>query len=118
MSMNNFLAQNLGRINPPASLPGNGLGPGMVIGNIIERLIQIMIVVAGIYTLVNIIVAGYGFLSAGDDPKKIAGAWSKIWQSVLGLAVAAGSFILAQIFSQLIFGQGFNILNPTLVPLL
>jgi hypothetical protein len=110
--MNNFLAQNFGTITPPATLPG--ANPGQVIGNIIERIIQVMIVGAGIYALINFVLAGYSFLSAGDDAKKVAGAWAKIWQTVLGLFIAAGSFVLAQIFSQLIFGQGFNILNPTL----
>ena len=51
-------------------------------------------------------------MSAGEDAKKVAGAWAKIWQSLLGLAIAAGSFVLAAIFGQLIFGQWDFILNP------
>jgi len=108
-----LLAQNpFGSITPPVKLPG--ADPGQVIGNLIERIIQLLIVGAGIYALINFILAGYDFLSAGDDAKKISGAWAKIWQTVLGLAISAGAFVLAQIFSQVIFGQGFNILNPTI----
>ena len=51
-------------------------------------------------------------MSAGDDPKKVAGAWAMIWQTILGLAVAAGAFVLAAIFGQLIFGSPTFILNP------
>ena len=71
-----------------------------------------MIVIAGVYALFNLIFAGYAFMSAGDDAKKVAGAWAKIWQSLLGLAIAAGAFVLAAIFGQLIFRQWDFILNP------
>lgn len=104
-----------GPITPPVNLPGADVGPGVVIGNIIERMVQLLIVGAGIYALINLVLAGYDFMSAGDDTKKIAGAWAKIWQTILGLAISAGAFVLAQIFSNLIFGQGFNILNPTIL---
>ncbi|MCX6705126.1 MAG: hypothetical protein NT162_02200 [Candidatus Woesebacteria bacterium] len=56
-------------------------------------------------------------MSAGDDPKKVAGAWAKIWQTALGLAVAAGALVLAAIFGQLIFGSPTAILNPTITPI-
>ena len=69
----------------------------------INAMLKFVIVIAGLYALFNLIMAGYGFLSAGDDPKKIAGATSKIWQSLLGLAIAAGSFTLAAIFGKLLF---------------
>jgi len=58
---------------------------------------------AGIYAFFNIIIAGYAFMSAGGNPEKIANAWAKIWQTLLGLVIAAASFVLAAIFGQLIF---------------
>jgi hypothetical protein len=99
------------------TLPGTlstkyGDKPGTAIGTLIQYVIWILIVGAGIYALLNLVLAGYAFMSAGDDPKKVAGAWSKIWQSILGLAVTAGAFVLAAIFGQLIFGQWDFILNP------
>lgn len=104
-----------GNIKPPSSISGVAAGEG--IGRLLNMFLKVMIVGAGIYALFNLLTAGYAFLSAGDDPKKVAGAWTKIWQSLLGLAVAAGSFVLAAIFGQLIFGQWDFILNPT-IPLL
>ena len=77
-------------------------------------MIWILIIGAGIYALFNFIMAGYAFMSAGDDPKKVAGAWSKISQTALGLAFAAGAFVLAAIFGQLIFGQWDFIIRPTI----
>lgn len=100
-----------GTINPPASVAKD---PGTGIGSLIQTVIWALIVIAGVYGLFNLILAGYAFLSAGDDPKKVAGAWAKIWQTALGLTVAAGSFILARIFGQLIFGDPNFILQPTI----
>jgi len=69
----------------------------------INNILKLLIVGAGIYAVINLVLAGYAFMSAGDDPKKVAGAWAKIWQTLLGLAFAAGAFVLAAIFGQLIF---------------
>lgn len=77
-------------------------GQGLIL--ILSNLIRFVIVVGGIYTLWNIIMAGYGFLSAGGEPKNIAKAWEKIWQSLIGLLIIAGSFVLAVVFGYLIFG--------------
>ena len=113
--MNKLLAQvePFGQIQAPAPLIntfGNVADGG--IGNFITIILRVLIVGGGIFALFNFLLAGYAFLSAGDDPKKIEGAWAKIWQSVLGLVFMAGSFILAAIFGQLIFGDWGFILNP------
>ncbi len=107
-----FDTNPFGSINPPAGISEGDAGQN--IGNLIQTVIWVLIVGAGIYALLNFVLAGYAFLSAGDDPKKVAGAWAKIWQTALGLLVAAGAFVLAAIFGQLIFGQWDFILNPTI----
>jgi len=83
---------------------------GMV--SLANRIFKIVIVGAGIYAFINIIVAGYEFLGAGGDAKKVEAAWKRIWQSLLGLAFVAGSFVLAAIFGWLIFKDPTAILNP------
>jgi hypothetical protein len=107
-------ADIFGKITAPDALNRFGTDPGGGIGALLNTLLKGMIVIAGVWTLINLVLAGYGFLAAGDDPKKITGAWSKIWQSLLGLAIAAGSFTLAAIFGQLIFGKWDFILNPAI----
>lgn len=82
------------------------------LGIFIQRIIWILIIGAGLYALINLILAGYAFMSAGDDPKKIQGAWAKIWQTLLGLALAAGAFVIAAIIGQLLFGEALSILKP------
>lgn len=101
-----------GKISPPPAISKYSANPGEGLGKLLNIFLKVMIVGAGIYALFNLIFAGYAFMSAGDDAKKVAGAWAKIWQSLLGLAVAAGAFVLAAIFGQLIFKQWNFILNP------
>lgn len=101
-----------GTISPPPAISKYSANPGTALGTLLNVGLKLMIVVAGVYALFNLIFAGYAFMSAGDDAKKVAGAWAKIWQSLLGLAIAAGAFVLAAIFGQLIFGQWDFILNP------
>lgn len=109
----NLIAQAtpLGTIPVPKELGNLGdvaSGPG----KFLNLALQLLLIGGGIYALFNLVLAGYAFLGAGDDPKKMEGAWAKIWQTALGLIFMAGAFVLAAIFGQLIFGQWDYILNP------
>ncbi len=113
--MTKLLAANpFGVIPPPSGLEKYSGEPGVAIGALIQKVIWILIIGASIYALFNFVLAGYAFMSAGDDPKKVAGAWAKIWQTALGLAFSAGAFVLAALFGQLIFGKWDFILNPVI----
>ena len=107
--MSMLILQIFGKVNlPPGVIEYNGLeegGPTNFIGNILK----LLILVAGLYALFNFVFAGYAFLSAGGDPKKIADAWAKIWQTALGLVVTASAFIVAGIISRFIYGNFFDI---------
>lgn len=94
-----------GTINPPPGVDQYASGGLAGFPLFINNILKLMIVGAGIFALFNLVTAGYLFMSAGDDPKKMADAWGKIWRSLMGLAFAAGSFVLAAIFGQLIFGN-------------
>ena len=107
--MNTKLAQIFGNVQPPPGV-NKYVGPTQFISNIVK----LLIVGAGIYALFNLVTAGYAFISAGGDPKKIAEAWAKIWQTLLGLLVAASSIVLAAIFGRLIFGNANALLQITI----
>jgi hypothetical protein len=85
-------------------------GGGLI--GFLNNIIRLLIVVGGLWAFLNLILAGYGFLSAGDDPKKMTAAWQKIWQSMMGVLFILGSFVLAAIFGYLLFGDPTAILNP------
>src|SRR3989344_2128946 len=77
MSFMIVLAADLGIVSPPAGIASFEETAGLAgfIGNILKTLI----VLAGVYAVFNFVLAGYAFMSAGDDPKKVQGAWQNIW---------------------------------------
>lgn len=91
-----------GKVTPP---PGVSAIAADVSGlaTLLGIVVKILIVVAGLYSFINIILAGYQFLSAGGDSKAVQNAWAKLWQTLIGLLFVAGSFVLAAIFGQLLF---------------
>lgn len=94
----------IGQVDPPPGINVYGsFDPGL--RNFISNIVQLIIIVAGIYAFINILLAGYSFISAGDDPKKIQGAWAKIWQTLLGLTTAAGAFIIAALIGKILFND-------------
>lgn len=101
----NLLAQDsiFGKVNPPPGVDKFDSGELTGLPLFLNGILKFMIVAAGIYALITLITAGYKFMSAGDDAKKVGDAWATIWQTMLGLAVAAGAFILAAIFGKIIF---------------
>ncbi len=114
LSVRQLLAQTnpFGTVDLPAGLQAYGKEPGPAIGKLIQFSLRALVVGAGLYALFNLVLAGYSFMSAGDDSKKVAAAWAQIWQTMLGLAVAAGSFVLAAIFGQILFDDPMFLLSP------
>lgn len=114
--MKNELIAQLGTVPVPAALSNfaGGSVQGGALAVFINLLLKLLIVGGGIFALFNLVLAGYAFMSAGEDPKKVEGAWAKIWQTAIGLLFMAGAFVLAAIFGQLIYGSWDFILNPTI----
>ena len=108
--MEGKVAQIFGRVNAPPGVKEYNQGLTQFISNIVK----LMIVGAWIFALFNLTIAGYSFMTAGGDPKKIADAWAKIWQTLVGLLIAASSVVLAAIFGRLIFGDENALLQITI----
>lgn len=89
---------------------GSVQGSGLII--ILTTLVRTSIIAAGLFTFFNLIMAGYGFLSAGGDAKAVGKAWEKIYMSLIGLLVSAGAVLLAAVFGWLIFGDPTAITSP------
>lgn len=97
--MLNFLAQvDLGKINPaPGTVPTAPGDPTSFVATIIRNGIWLLIVVGFVIALIWIIFAGYGFIFAGDDTKKVASSWSKIYWGLLGLVIIVGAFAIIKL---------------------
>jgi len=75
----------------------------------LSNIFKFAAVAGGIYMIVQIIMAGFDYISASGDPKKIEIAGAKIWQSLLGLVIISSAFIIAGLVGRF---TGINILNP------
>ena len=110
--MEHVYAQDIvGTVTNPISGSYSGLSG---IGPFITNIIRLLFVVAGIYALFNFLIAGFEYINAGGDSKKLDKAWSRIWQSLMGLVIMVAAFAIASLFGYIIFGSGFNILNPVI----
>lgn len=112
--MKNLLAQTgfFGQISPPPGIADYG---DVTSGGLIKfanNLLKLLIVGGGLFTFLNIILAGLGYIGAGGDPKRIEQSTNKIWQSILGLVIMAGSFVIAALLGWLLFQDATAILNP------
>lgn len=101
----------VGTIDPgPTFKPYGDLGSGVTI--FFSNLLRLVFIGAGIYTFMNLITAGFQYMSAGGDTKALTAAWARIWQTLLGLLIIVGSFALVSLFGYLFFKDPGFILHP------
>ena len=104
--------QIIGQVdNPLAGTEYAGLGG---IGSFISNILRLFFVTAGVLALFNFIVAGYSYMNAAGDSKKLDAAWSKIWLSLVGLIIIVASFAISALFGQLMFGNTMYFLQPSI----
>ena len=96
-----------------SKLPNGKDGGALII--FLNMLIRIFFIAAGLFAVWQFITAGWGFISASGDPKKLTEAQNKITLTMVGLLIMASSVVLAAIAGVLIFGKWDALLNPTLV---
>jgi len=101
--------QNPLQNNAPQYATLEGVGP------FATNIIRVFFIVAGVYALFNFLVAGFEYINAGGDSKKLGQAWSRIWQSLMGLVIIVASFAVISLFGYLLFGDAGFILNPNIV---
>ena len=91
-----------GTVAPPPGV--NQFGGGLSgLPLFINVIFKTLVVGAGVYSVINFLFAGYTFLSGAGDPKKIGDAWAKIWQTMLGLAIAAAAVLIGAILGIILF---------------
>ncbi|MCL5003912.1 MAG: hypothetical protein M1352_01420 [Patescibacteria group bacterium] len=84
------------------------------IGNLLSVLINAVIIISGIFALVQLVLGGFQYISSGGDKVAAQNAREKITYAIMGLAivvsVVAITQILGAVFGVNIFG---NIKWPT-----
>ncbi len=114
-NVDKIFAQNdvFGKIKPPPGVDEYNTQADIGIIVFASRLINFGAIVAGIWTLINIITAGWIYLTANDSSahEKVG---NKILNSVIGLAIIVFSYTIAGLISFLVFGDATFILQPEL----
>lgn len=107
-----LLAENIfGPITNPNPY-GDISNPGKGIVGFANNILKLVLVGGGIFVFINFISAGFSYIQAGGEPKKLEQISGKIVNSIVGLVLMAGSFVIAAILGQIIFGDATAILNP------
>lgn len=101
--------QVIGTIDPPPFLTDPDV-TGLT--TLITNVVLLLIVIAGLYVFINIILAGYMFISSGGEPKGVAAAWAKIYQSLIGLVLVSAAILITMVISLIFFDDATFILNP------
>ena len=111
-----MMIQLLGTIKPPPQFGNTGQYAANPTGLIVllSNLVKFFIVVGGLWAFFNIILAGFTYITAGDNPEELAKASQRLYMSLVGLVVMLASFILASIISYVLYGDATTILNPQL----
>ena len=107
-----------GNVDPPASygkIAWSG-GPGLV--GLVNNLLGILTSFAGIFVIVNFIIAGYLYLSSNGEPQKIIAAGNKILQSAIGIGIVGIAYVIAAIVGKTLFNNPTILLQPKLFVLL
>lgn len=99
--------QGVEQINAQTEVKG---GIGIVI--FMANVIRLITVVAGIWTMFNFVLAGWGYLTT-EGSKAHEQATSKMINSAIGLIIIAASYTIAGLIGLLIFGRADFILKPT-----
>ncbi len=99
----------IGSIPNPLTKYPSTQGQGLF--NFLSNVLKLVGTIAGLYMIIQLIMAGYGYISANGDPKKTALAWMKIWQSILGMVIIASAFVIASVVERI---TGIKILTPTI----
>lgn len=86
-------------------------GTGGIIA-FVSNLIKLIMILGGIWALVNIILAGFTYITTQGNPEKIVQANQQIFMSLIGLSIMVISFILAAVIGWLLFGDASAILAP------
>lgn len=86
--------------------------PGGGIIGFASNLIKLIMIIGGLWAFINLILAGFTYITSQGNPEKITQANQQMYNSLIGLTIMVGSFVLAAITGWLLFGDASAILIP------
>lgn len=70
------------------------------LGQLIGLGVKILIGFAGLWAMIQMIMAGYMYLGSAGDPKKAEMAWWRLMYSILGLVVITAALLAPEIINK------------------
>jgi len=108
-SLTNVYAQIVGSISNPLPNYNSTKGEGLFL--FLGNVLKLCGTIGGIYMIIQLIIAGFGYISASGDTKKTEASWAQIWQSIVGMVIIASAFVIASVVERFV---GIKILAPTI----
>ena len=100
--------------NPFPAISSGGYGNLSEFGlmNFISNLVKTLIIGAGLFAFINLILAGLQYITSGGNPETTTKAWQQIYMSLIGLVIMVASFAITAIIGLVLFKDATAILNP------
>jgi hypothetical protein len=80
----------------------------------ITNIVTIIFIAGGLYAFFNLMIAGFSYITASGDTKKIEAATLSINTSLIGLVVMVAAAAITGVISFVLFGSATAILSPTI----
>jgi len=104
-TVNQFTCQNpfnsvFGNIKPPPEILAIGSGSAGI-SNIINKIIQLIYVVAGIIFVFMIIISALQWILSGGDKEAVAKARGRLTWAIIGIVFLALAFVIIKVIGQI-----------------
>ncbi len=106
----------IGKVTPPPifAVGSKYAFEGGGVAFFISNIVRLLTIIAGIWMLLNFVLAGLQFISAQGNDEQVKNAWNKIFNSMIGMVIIIVAYTLTALLSYIMFGDPTFILNPTL----
>lgn len=105
------MASTFGTIKSPIEKYGS-VDTGLP--SFITNVITVIFAAAGLFAFFNLMFAGFSYITAAGDPKKIEAATHSINMSLMGLVIMVGAAAITGVVSFILFGSATAILAPNI----
>lgn len=117
------VASSIGELLPPpgiatysASTSANTRTIGIL--NFISSMVRLIMIIAGVWSTIMILLAGYIFISSSGDSGSYQKVRNQLTNAVVGLVIIMFTYTIVGLISLILFGDAGFILNPDISKIL
>lgn len=95
-----ILAQIKNPVLPPALGGGGGKQGGEALGGLISGLVGVLFIAGFLFTLIQLLIGGINWISAGGEKQKLEEARSKITNAFIGMMIVAAAYAFTSLIAR------------------